>query len=621
MGVKRDWLTWAVVGGLVVVFVSERVLFGTFAARLLMTGLGTLVVFAGAAWRLYEWRKAQGDERRVELVFALAYLGCALSLIGFGLSSEDGVRLLGLDFGGVVEEERFRRLFLIGSSILVVVSLLPAFAAQWAIEWSGGQLEGRSRVELLRATEMATSALSVALAAGFLSLGGWVTHHRDWTFDASYFKTSTPGSAVAEIVSGFEEPLRVLLFFSEVDPVKDEVAAYFGQLANRTDNVVIEEYDRLAQPRVAQDFDVSEDGIVILVRGGQEARFGLPLELDAARARLRLLDGAVQSHLLRLARDRRFVYMTVGHGELNDALGTSGAGAGNAEEASLPIFEGILGALSYDARQLGLRTGLADRIPDDAVALLILGPMRPFLPEELTSVEEYLDRGGSLLLALEPGSDFELGGLRDRLGLDFVPVSLADDETYMRQRGGLSDRRLIVSNLFSSHASVTTAGRRGIGAGVALGGSGYLLRAEDVEGPRVRFTIGALSSTFADLNENLQFDPVTEEKGIFDVAAAVERGAAGTDGMRALVYADSDLFSEGALNSVVANRAVLADGMRWLGREEAFSGEVVSEADQPIAHTREEDVVWFYLIILGAPALVGLARWATVILARKRRAA
>jgi hypothetical protein len=618
---KRDWLTWAVVGGLISVFIGERVLFSVFAARLLFTGMGTLIVFAGAAWRFSEWHRAEGDDRRVELVFALAYLGCGLALIGFGFSSEDGVRLLGLEFESVVSEERFRRIFLVGSAILALVALLPAFAAQWAIQWSGGGSEGRSRVELLRATEMATSALSVALAAGLLSLGGYVTHHRDQTFDASYFKTSTPGTAVQEIVSGLGEPLRVLLFFPEVDLVKDEVFGYFGQLANETDNVLIEEYDRLAYPLLAQQYDISDDGWVLMIRGDQVVRFGLPIELNAARARLRLLDGQVQSQLLRLARNRRYVYMTVGHGELNDALGTSGAGAGDADERALPELEGVLELMSYGARQLGLRTGLGDRIPDDAVALFVLGPQRPFLPQELRAVQEYLDRGGSLLLALEPGSAFTLDGLRERLGVDFISVGLADEQAHMRQRGGVSDRRLIVTNLFSSHASVTTAGRRGVGAGIALAGAGHLVPAEDVDGPRVQFTIGALSSTFADLNGNFRFDPPAETKEPKDLAAAIEGGTGGVDGMRALVFADADLFSDGVLASVEANRAIVADGLRWLGREEAFSGEVVSEADLPIAHTRAEDVVWFYLIILGAPALVALGRWVAVVVGRRRRAA
>ena len=94
--------------------------------------------------------------------------------------------------------------------------------------------------------------------------------------------------------------------------------------------------------------------------------------------------------------------------------------------------------------------------------------------------------------------------------------------------------------------------------------------------------------------------------------------------MRSLVFADADMFSDGVLTSLGMNAAIAADGVRWLGREEAFAGETVSEADVPIVHTRGEDVAWFYAIIFGAPALVlglGLVvvyspRWV-----RRRRAA
>ena len=50
--------------------------------------------------------------------------------------------------------------------------------------------------------------------------------------------------------------------------------------------------------------------------------------------------------------------------------------------------------------------------------------------------------------------------------------------------------------------------------------------------------------------------------------------------------------------------SVVADGIRWLGGEEDFAGEVVSEEDVPIQHTQSENVAWFYAIIFGAPALV-----------------
>ncbi len=52
------------------------------------------------------------------------------------------------------------------------------------------------------------------------------------------------------------------------------------------------------------------------------------------------------------------------------------------------------------------------------------------------------------------------------------------------------------------------------------------------------------------------------------------------------------------------NAALVADGVKWLGRDEAFVGSTETEEDIPIVHTRAEDVAWFYATILGAPSLV-----------------
>ena len=49
---------------------------------------------------------------------------------------------------------------------------------------------------------------------------------------------------------------------------------------------------------------------------------------------------------------------------------------------------------------------------------------------------------------------------------------------------------------------------------------------------------------------------------------------------------------------------LLDDSVKWLGGEEVFAGEVVSEDDKPIQHTKSQDAVWFTLTIVGAPLLV-----------------
>ena len=78
-----------------------------------------------------------------------------------------------------------------------------------------------------------------------------------------------------------------------------------------------------------------------------------------------------------------------------------------------------------------------------------------------------------------------------------------------------------------------------------------------------------------------------------------------------LVFADADLFADAlgperwaARRSSLVSGPLLDDSIRWLGGEEVFAGEVVSEDDKPIQHTKSQDAEWFTLTIVGAPLLV-----------------
>ena len=151
-------------------------------------------------------------------------------------------------------------------------------------------------------------------------------------------------------------------------------------------------------------------------------------------------------------------------------------------------------------------------------------------------------------------------------------------------------------------------------------GSGHLTSIEEIEGVRRSFIVHSLPSTFADLNADFQFDEATESRRSYELAVAIEGSAPdGRDNLRALVFSDAEMFTDAVLSSLVSNVTMAADGIRWLGREEAFSGEMVSEEDVPIVHTRAEDVAWFYGVIIGMPALVLLIGLVTQGSRRKQR--
>jgi hypothetical protein len=604
------WLGWLLTGGLISIFAGERIFAELSLARALLSGLGALVVLVSTALRAAAWRSSEGEARQVERWLLLAYAGCVLALIGYLFSSDDGIRWLGFTFADEAARARYRVPLEVLWVTLLSVSLLPTLGAQIAL---GGHRHARgaaAEVEAFRVVEMARSGLVVALAGAALMLLGYVASARDEVLDLSYFKTSSPGAATEGMVSSLDEPITAMLFFPDVNPVKDEVLAYLNGLADATGRVRIESYDRLQSPRLAERYDVLDDGTIVFVRGDQSQRLVVGADLRQAGSTLRALDRQVQANLFPILRGYRKVYLTTGHGELNDSSG-AGPPSEGAPLGRVAALSELLRFLSYEVVDLGLGNGLGQDVPADAAMVMVLGPRRPFFEAEMAALERFLARGGALLLALDPEGAFTMGPLEQRLGVRYVATPLADEKRHLQQRGDLSDRRLIITNNFTSHEAVTSLARAPMGTVVLLVGPGYLDAVEGAAGTP-RFVVSSLETTFADLSGDYRFDDPREQQQPYNLVAAVQGEVAAASNplvpepetMRALVFASSSLFTDAVLASLAPNATLVGDGIKWLGREETFAGATESEADVPIVHTKAEDIAWFYATILGAPMLV-----------------
>jgi hypothetical protein len=182
----------------------------------------------------------------------------------------------------------------------------------------------------------------------------------------------------------------------------------------------------------------------------------------------------------------------------------------------------------------------------------------------------------------------------------------------------MADRRFVITTQFSAHAS-TTALSRSVDKGLVLIESGALEDApltNSAQGPKKTVTIRSMESSFLDTNDNFTFDAGSEKRQRWNLAEVFEgpklKDAEGKDrdGYRVAVFADADLFADALVQSmgraaiVLVSGPLLDDTVKWLGGEETFVGDVVSEDDKPIQHTKSQDAVWFTLTIVGAPLLV-----------------
>jgi len=615
-------LTLAYLFGLLCIFLGERVLADPPWLRLALLGAGILLALGSTARRLLIGRAAQADRKAIERLLAALQVVGLLGLLAYAAGTQVVLEKLHVTFADSRGRERYMGALGVLWPILIACSTLPllfaerAFAPMRTAQW----------IEARRVRGSVSAGLELALAACWLLLLGFVISERDVKIDASYFRTSRPSESTQAIVKSLSEPLEVLLFFPPVNEVRAEVEDYARDLAKATGRAKVSSHDRLLEPKLAEKHRVSKDGTLVLSRGDKRETLTLAVEMDTARAKLRTLDQDVQKALLKLVSERRKVFLTTGHGELNDPPQGPAAGA---ERAPAKDFKKLLELQNFTVRTLGISDGLANEVPADAAVVGLIGPTRPLLAEEVAALRRYAERGGRLLLALDPQSPeaaASLAPVLEALDLAFDPAPLANERMHVLRRRNESDLHVLYSNRYSSHASVSTLSRHSREVATVLPGTGALRRLSTGTrkgGPRVDFIIRAMPETFADANANYKFDAPSEKRETYNVAAAVERkldDAKPADAdkskdkpkakakdepaaLRAVVLADADGLGDEVLRNL-GNLYLAADAVRWLAGDEKFAGDVSSEEDVRIEHTKKEDVVLFYATIFAVPALV-----------------
>jgi hypothetical protein len=650
--------------GLFLVFLGERVLITTSTPRVLCSIVGLGAIVAATVVRFALGARVGGERGRIERLLGAAQLLAILAVAIAFATSSFGSKLFGFDAMDATTRERLDTTALVVWVTLLLSALLPLIFAESAL----APMRRAPQPESRRVYAAAIAGLTLALALAYLGL--FVASGQKWgvAADFAYFKTAKPSASTLRIASSLKEPIRIVAFYPAVNEVKNEVDQYMRAVARANPKIKFEFVDRVLSPKVARDMRVAQDGTIVLSRGEVRQVLSLGTEMKSARTTLRNLDQEFQKNLMKLARDARVAYLTTGHHELNDRS----PGLDPDKDKSVTGLRKLLELQNYRVVDLGMPQGLASEIPEDASVVIVLGPKEPFAPEEVSALKRYAERGGALLLALDPDAGSEgsestepaasaspehharpatvgssaprsassaefdkhapgapkaapvsladslakggpgpnLNDLAAIAGLALQPALLANDKgDSVSFAGNKSDRTRIVSNRFGSHASVSTLSRHS--AWVVLFGTGALKKL-DANDKTVDFVLRSTTTTFADANANFEADS-NEPRNSFDLAAAVTRkltapvpeSKTGKNGeQRLFVIADADLFTDLVLKNVPTNRFLLLDAVRWLGGEESLSGEVSSEEDVRIEHTKGKDVVWFYATILGVPLLV-----------------
>lgn len=492
--------------GMLLLLIGERLIGGEDIKRWALDG-ASLISLALSLALLVQARNEADDEQKAAHTTALIWAGVGMSsVVLYALTTDEVLRALTLSEDG---EHHFRVVMSAAWTLTLLLGTLPFLAVDRAIAGSPVVITpGRVRDASVAALTMAMT-IAAAFPLNYLA----TQHNKRW--DLGYFKTAMPGSTTQNIVEALSEPIRAVLFFPTSSDVTQEVRTYFDQIEGG--NLTVEYVDHALEPELAKDLKVRENGTIAFVKGEgddqQVETVKIGADFDAAKRNLKKLDEKVDETLVKITRGKKTAYVTVGHGEMYWK-------SGEPKERMIDQLKKGLGSLQYKVKELGVATGLANEVPEDASFVAVLGPTQPFLPEEISSLEAYLSRGGSLMLALSPDSP-DMSGLLGSLGLEYHSEQLVSDMTYAVVQKKKSDRLNIATNKYSTHPSVTTLSRNSKTLPLLMPQSGYLTEGKAPDGVKVTMTVRSLADNWNDLNKNLDFDPPDEKRDSYGLVAAV----------------------------------------------------------------------------------------------------
>lgn len=617
--------------GMGLLLIGERLFGGEDWKRWALDGAGLVALLTTFALMVRARSTSTEEQREAHgAVLMWAALG-GLSVLLYGLTTDEALRALAFSEDG---ERRFSVAVTVLWLILWLAGTLPMLAVDRALATSPVMVTpGRVR-------EASGSALATALALSMLFPLNYLGTSNNKRWDLGYFKTAAPGESTKNIVGALSEPIRAVLFFPGSSDVTQEIRTYFDALSAA--EFEVEYADQALDPELAKELKVRENGTIALVKGEGEDQqvetIKIGVDFDSAKRNLKKLDEKVQESLLKITRGKKTAYITVGHGEMYWK-------AGEPKDRTIDVLKKSLGTLQYKVKELGVASGLAQEIPDDAAFVAILGPTQPFLDEEIATLNAYRARGGALLVALSPGGP-DLSALLAPVGLTYHSDILSSDQNIAVITRRKIDHLNIATNKFSTHESVTTLSRNAKALPVLLPLSGYLEEATLGEGVKQTFTVRSLPDAWNDLNRNLDFDPPGEKRQGWPMIAAITgpvsaEEAAPTDAadpaatdpatpptgeatdakaekdkkddkekkdpdapeFRVVVTSGSAWVSDFFLPNVQGNLALLQDTVAWLSHDEAMAGTTNSEEDVKLVHNKEGQGWIFY----GTSFLVPLA--------------
>ena len=247
-----------------------------------------------------------------------------------------------------------------------------------------------------RSTKFGSNAfIMVVFVFGILVVVNMLLTRYTFRLDTTASKMYSLSDQTRKVLKNLDKDVNVYGFFKSGEEGRaQEFMTEYAHFSTRFKSDFI---DPDKKPGITKKYGVNAYGTLVFVCEDKQEKIS------------DVTEEAITNALIKVTREGvKKIYFTTGHGEKD---------YDNAEQAGYSAVKDAIAELNYEIGKIFLVQS-PDSIPADCALLVISGPQTDLLQPERTKIDAYLNRGGKLLLMLEPESPQSYSDLLQQWGIN-----------------------------------------------------------------------------------------------------------------------------------------------------------------------------------------------------------
>ncbi|MBI2645483.1 MAG: GldG family protein [Deltaproteobacteria bacterium] len=401
-----------------------------------------------------------------------------------------------------------------------------------------------------RSTSYTANAVVLSLIViGILAALNFMGSRHTKRFDFTEQKLFSLAPQSIKVVKSLKDEVKITGFFkAQEKPLFDDLVNKYTYHSNK---IKVNFIDPDKDVAVAKQYKVKKYQTIIVERGKRETR------VEA------LSEEKLTNAIIQVGKDKiPVVYFTKGHQE-KEIQDTEREGYAQVRDA--------LKEEGYEVKDVLLLEKGA--VPSDCDVLILAGPQKPFLPKETEVILEFLKKGGSAMVLLDPENG-KLGSAT--LGIESIltQVGITAEEDVVIDPIATIFGQNAASPVVSSYGSHDIVKEQKLASFYPLSRS--LTVAKALPNANIKVTPIAKTSpsswgeTASIKAGKAKFDEGKDRKGPLNLAVAAEGSWTGNpnkeDELRLVVFGDSDFVNNGSFE-FSGNGNLFLNSVAWLNND------------------------------------------------------